>query len=281
MPILSLADVIILASAKGIRLIVKTARKLNDLYLRILVIINCIPNTKYQIALVSPSTWLGQCASQSTVFKNCTITTIPNTIDTNTYTPINVNTARQLLNLPEKTKILLFGAASATSDPRKGYDLLKSALTQLSQNINISNIMLVVFGASHGNEDCNSPFQIRYMGKLHDELTLRLLYSAADVFICPSREDNLPNTIIEASACATASVGFDTCGIPDLIEHGVTGALAKPFDTKSLASAIENALIHSTEYGKNARKKAEQTYNETKISKHYLKLYRKRLEIKK
>ncbi len=80
------------------------------------------------------------------------------------------------------------------------------------------------------------------MGHLHDEISLALLYSAVDVFVAPSRQDNLPNTVVEAIACGTPTVAFKIGGMPDLIQHQVSGYLALPDDVKDLARGIEWVL---------------------------------------
>ena len=81
------------------------------------------------------------------------------------------------------------------------------------------------------------PLSIRH--PLHDELSLRILYSAADVMAIPSRQDNLPNTGLEAHACGTPVIAFNTCGLPDIVEHLKTGYLAKAFDTNDFAHGIQ------------------------------------------
>lgn len=230
------------------------------------------------LACVAPSNWLADCARRSSLFKDRTVLAIPNTIDLTAYSPADSKTARELLNLPSEPKIILFGAESATRDPRKGYDLLKEALGLLGKESSTENILLVVFGASRSHSASPLPFPVRYLGRLHDDVTLRLLYSAADLFICPSREDNLPNTIVEASACGTPAVGFNACGIPDLIIPGETGELATAYDTSSLATAIKRALDHSEQLGAGARRHALATFSESAVATKYLNLYRERLE---
>ena len=79
---------------------------------------------------------------------------------------------------------------------------------------------------------------MHYTGHLNDHVSLRALYSAADVMVIPSRQDNLPNTGLEAHACGTPVVAFNTGGLPDIVDDRVTGALAEPFDPASLSSCI-------------------------------------------
>jgi len=84
----------------------------------------------------------------------------------------------------------------------------------------------------------NLGIPIHYTVHRHDDLSLRALYSAADAMVIPSRQDNLPNTGVEAHACATPVMAFNTGGLPDIVEHQRTGYLAKAFDTEDLAHGI-------------------------------------------
>ncbi len=77
---------------------------------------------------------------------------------------------------------------------------------------------------------------------MHDDLSLRQLYAAADMFVVPSRQDNLPNTGLEAHACGTHVVAFATVGLVDIGDPSITGALAEQFDPLSLAAAIRWVL---------------------------------------
>jgi glycosyltransferase involved in cell wall biosynthesis len=68
---------------------------------------------------------------------------------------------------------------------------------------------------------------------------LTSVYSAADMFVAPSLQDNLPNTVMEALACGTPSVAFDIGGMSDMIVHKQNSYLAKPFDVHDLVRGLE------------------------------------------
>lgn len=98
-----------------------------------------------------------------------------------------------------------------SADPRKGVDLLLEALQLLRSQVagmHLEQLELLVFGQSRPAQPPDLGFPIHYSGHLQDDLSLRLLYAAADVFVIPSRQDNLPNTGLEAHACGTPVVAF-------------------------------------------------------------------------
>lgn len=234
------------------------------------------------IVCVSPSKWLAECAKKSYLLKNKKIVVIQNGLDLSIYKNIDKNTARNLLNLDKDKKYVLFGAMSSTSDKRKGYDLLKKALSILKQNFNIKNIELLVFGASKPERIENLGFNITYLGQINDDVYLNILYNCADVFVAPSREDNLPNTVVEAISCGLPVVAFDIGGMPDIIEHKENGYLAVPFNEAELAKGI-NFMLESKEkwnmLSQNALKKAKQTYDINLVSQKYIDLYKSILNV--
>lgn len=197
---------------------------------------NDIPMT-----IVCPSQWLADCARQSQVLKDKTITVIPNGIDTTRFKPIDQTSARNALNFPIDKKLVLFGAFGGTDDPRKGFTYLRDALQLLPEN---SDIELVVFGADQP-QNLNVNLPVHQVGRLQDTVSVALLYSACDVFVLPSMQDNLPNTLLESLACGTPCVAFDTGGIPDLIQHQTNGYLAKSRDVEDLAQGIQWTLGQS------------------------------------
>jgi glycosyltransferase involved in cell wall biosynthesis len=184
------------------------------------------------ITVVTPSRWLAECALSSSLFHNARVKVIPNGIALSRFRPIEKKIARDLLSLPMDRKFILFGALSSTSDVTKGFHFLLPAMQELSKN-NATNTELIVFGSSEPYNAPEFPLKVHYLGVLSDEIAIALLYSAADVFVLPSLQENLPNTILEAMACGTPAVAFNIGGIPDLIEHEYNGYLARPFETST------------------------------------------------
>jgi glycosyltransferase involved in cell wall biosynthesis len=102
------------------------------------------------------------------------------------------------------------------------------------------------------------------------------LYSAADVVIAPSNEDNLPNVVLEALACGTPCVAFDIGGLPDMIDHQQNGYLAVPFKSEDLALGISWVLRDDERrrvLSANARAKVEAEFELSKVSLRYRTLY--------
>ena len=193
--------------------------------------------------LVSPSSWLAQCAQKSALMGHQPVSVIANPLDCDSYRPLEQSAARELLGLPENKKLILFGAFGAESDSRKGFDLLVSALKRFEESgRNNHEVELMIFGNHEEQEIEGVAARCHYLGELSDDISLRCVYSAADVFVAPSRQDNLPNTIVEAGACGLPVVAFNIGGIPDIVKAGKTGQLAEPFNTNELANLIHQLL---------------------------------------
>jgi glycosyltransferase involved in cell wall biosynthesis len=231
--------------------------------------------------IVAPSSWLAKCASSSSLFTDLKLEIIPNGLDTEKYRPIERKLAKELLRLPQDKQLVLFGSFSATSNKRKGFHLLQPALQELSQSGWQDKLELVIFGASRPENPPELGFKTHYLGTLNDDLSLSLVYSAADVFVLPSLEDNLPNTIIEAIACGTPCVAFQIGGMSDAIEHQQNGYLAQPYKIEDLARGIawvlENKERHQ-DLSQRARKKVEQQFSLEIQASRYLSLFTEILE---
>jgi glycosyltransferase involved in cell wall biosynthesis len=226
--------------------------------------------------IVCPSQWLADCVHASALMADWPVAVVPNPIDTDRWQPIDQRLARQLLSLPQDCPLLLFGAMGGGNDPRKGMDLLLAALTQLRTEGILPDLQLAVFGQLAPQSPPQLGFPVHYTGHLHDDLSLRTLYSAANAFVIPSRQDNLPNTGLEAHSCGTPVVAFKTGGLPDIVDDRVTGALAAAFDPASLAAGIRWVLQDSQRrlaLGAAARERAVKLWNPSRVARMYHNLY--------
>ena len=233
------------------------------------------------ISIVTPSRWLSECVRTSFLFKGRDVEVIPNGLDLECYKPTDKRVAKKMMNLPLDRKVILFGALNATSDRRKGFQYLKSAVQKLAMNGWANKADLMVFGSGEPKNPPNLGLKTHYMGVLHDDISLALLYAASDVFVLPSIQDNLPNTIMEALACGTPVVAFDVGGVPEMIDHQTNGYLCKAADTDDLAHGIDWVIEdtgRSLRLGIAAREKVEKEYSLAVQAQRYADLYKKILE---
>lgn len=195
---------------------------------------------KRPMHIVTPSRWLANCVQESALMHDWHVSVIPNCLDTERWRPLEQAFARELLALPPEVPLIMFGSHGANAAHHKGFDLLTAALGHLRGMI--SGLELVVFGQLGPHNPPDLGFPVHYTGHLHDDVSLRALYSAADVLVVPSRQDNLPNIAVEAHSCGTPVVAFNIGGLPDIVEHKSTGYLAKAFETEDLAAGIRWVL---------------------------------------
>ncbi|MDX2304268.1 MAG: glycosyltransferase [Microscillaceae bacterium] len=220
------------------------------------------------LTVVNLSSWIYKLSTGSDILGRFKHKFIPNGLDMEVFKKINRQSARRILNLPENKKIILF-IADAINNKRKGFQYLSHALSLMPHE----DLLLVVVG--QGSTD-SSPIPTQVLNFITDDHLLATVYSAADICVIPSIEDNLPNTVLESMACETPVIGFQVGGIPDMIKPNKTGLLAKAFDEKDLAAKIKY-LLEDEEFrrilGKNARLLAETEYNIHIQSAKYIELY--------
>jgi glycosyltransferase involved in cell wall biosynthesis len=228
------------------------------------------------LTIITPSRWLAECASSSSLFQERRIEVIPNGLDTTRYKPMSRQMARELFNLPQDKQLVLFVAMNGTSNPIKGFHLLQPTLQNLSQSGWQDRIELVVLGSSQPSELPSPGFKVHYLGKLNDDISLALVYAAVDVFVAPSIQDNFPNTLLEAMACGKPCVAFNIGGMPDMIEHQRNGYLARPFEVEELAQGIAWVLEDVERYLQlcaRAREKAETKFSMELQARSYMSLF--------
>ncbi|MBN1971001.1 MAG: glycosyltransferase family 4 protein [Candidatus Delongbacteria bacterium] len=252
------------------------SKKENDISRKIWKRKQKIFKTIPKMIIVGLSSWIFNCASKSSLFKESKIVNLPNLIDTKIFKVYDKNIARDLWNLAKDKKFILFGAMSATSDINKGYKQLYESLKLIQNN----DVELVIFGSSKPNDDENHSFPTHYLGQLNDEISLLTIYNAVDLTVVPSLEENLSNVIMESLSCGTPVVAFDIGGNSDLVEHRRNGYLANPYDCEDLARGIDWVLCNSNyqELAKNARDKVLKYFDSKLVVEKYIKLYKELLE---
>lgn len=187
------------------------------------------------ITVIAPSQWMKEKAVESDLMGSFAAHQIPYGLDTQTFKQTNKEDAREKLRLPLDSRIVLF-VADSIPVKRKGINILLEAVRTLYVN----NLLLVVVG-----RQWNVPEKMpahRYLGEVESEEEMSLIYSAADVFVVPSTEDNFPNTVLESLACGTPVVGFDIGGVNEQIEYEKNGILCPKIEPFALKTAIIELL---------------------------------------
>jgi glycosyltransferase involved in cell wall biosynthesis len=188
------------------------------------------------LTLVAPSRWLADCAASSSLFAGRRIEVIPNGLDTALFRPMEKEAARRLLGLPQERPLILFGAVNALSDRNKGWHLLQPALKLVAECL--PEATAVVFGGDQPASPPDLGMEARFLGHLKDDPLLAAAYAAADVMVVPSLQEAFCQTATEAMACGTPVVAFGATGLLDVVGHGETGYLARPYKVEDLAAGI-------------------------------------------
>ena len=238
--------------------------------------------SKLDITIIAPSRWMAESVKNSSIFASAKVVNIPNTLDTDVFKPTAKLVARAKLGLDPGKFILMSGFMPSRKDLHKGTPYLIEAIDLFIKNHEVStdSVELLVFG---NRDEKNVPeFSIltTFLGTISDDEKLALCYSAADVFLAPSLEDNLPNTVMESLACGTPLAAFATGGIPDMVKHKHNGYLAEYRSSADLAAGI--AWIYTypdkAELNFNARQTIVNYFSEGTIAGQHIELYKSLLD---
>lgn len=233
------------------------------------------------IHFVTCSHWLEGMAKQSALLANQPVSVIPNPISTTLFHPMKQTEARQKLALPTEGKLILFGSVKLT-DKRKGIDYMVEACRLLAKQHPAlkEQLALVAVGMHAAELQSLVPFKVHNMGYVREEHQLVEIYNAADLYVIPSLDENLPNTIMEAMACGTPCVGFPTGGIPEMIDHLKNGYLTKEHSAEQLAEGIYTLLTTPAyeSLSHEAVAKVNACYSERSVANQYGQLYAKLLK---
>ena len=186
--------------------------------------------------IVATSRWLQAEAQRSSLLGRFTVERIPYGLDTEVFTPRCKEIAREVFGVPKGKPVVLF-VADNVSNYRKGFDLLQAALRDLDLGHHITlacigkHAPMVVTGGT-----------VALIGRIDNERMMSFAYSAADVFVMPTRAEAFGQVVFEAMACGTPVVAFDVGGVPDMVRPGETGLLVPPEDVRALREAIVTVL---------------------------------------
>ncbi len=226
--------------------------------------------------VVTISRWLAECVKESSILGQKRVEVIHNALDESKFKPMPKKVVREILGLNPEKKIILFGAINATTDERKGFQYIVPALQNLANNGFRDNTELVVFGSSKPQAEPNLGMKATYMGNLNDDISLALVYAAADVTLVPSMQEAFGKTAMESLACGTPVVSFDSTGLKDIVEHQKNGYRSECFSWEDLARGIHWVLADEERWeslSRRARKKIEEEFTLTIQARAYLKLY--------
>jgi glycosyltransferase involved in cell wall biosynthesis len=187
-------------------------------------------------AFVAPSTWLAGLVMASGITTADRLHVIPNGLDGAVFAPADAVRARLAMGLPLDAIVLAAGSQDL-GEPRKGNHLLREVIEGVVKETR-RPCVLVLFGAPGRLSKQDWPCEVRWLGVLSEEQQTVRVYNAADLLLMPSLQDNLPNMPLEALACGCPTVGFDAGGLKEIIEPGITGALATAVNAPALAIAV-------------------------------------------
>ncbi len=235
----------------------------------------CWRNLKAVFA--APSRWEAECFEHSALFRGKTCRVIPNCLDTDVFSPGDGAPVRRKLGIPSDSRVILFGAQAA-AQPVKGIEFLKQTLPLLAGKH--SGLHLLCYGAGKPEDFSGCGIPCTFLGPVNPPEKLAELCRAADVFVCPSLADNLPNVCVEAVSCGTPVAAFRIGGVPETFEHERSGFAAEPYDAGSLAAGIEYCLDNHDRLSKGARDYALSRFTMESAARNYLNLYQELLEHK-
>lgn len=212
------------------------------------------------MTIVTPSQWLANLVKQS-FLRVYPVRVIHNGIALDVFKPVFSN-FRSTYCLESK-KIAL--GVSFGWDARKGLDVF----IELSKRLP-ANYQIVLVGTD-ANVDKLLPKNILSIHRTQNQQELAEIYTAADVFVNPTREENYPTVNMEALACGTPVLTFRTGGSPEMLDESC-GAVVACDDVDALEKEILR-ICTDTPYEKTACLNKSREFDQNERFKKYLKLY--------
>lgn len=236
------------------------------------------------ILFVTCSRWLADKAKKSGLLSGQKVISIPNPIDSRAFTKENREEARLYAGLPEGKKLILFVSQRVT-DKRKGMDYFITAINKMveAHPEMKDNCGIAILGGKAEELADKLPLPSYPLGYVSEEKKIASIYNSVYLFVLPSLEDNLPNTIMEAMACGVPCVGFNTGGIPEMIDHLKNGYVAEHKSSDDLARGIHWVLSEADHQSlsNEAMKKVNQCYSQYAVAMKYIEAYNQAMALKR
>lgn len=229
-----------------------------------------------QLVVVGLSNWISECAKKSSLFCGSQIHTIPNSIDTSVFRPIEKAAARAKLGISQTAKVIVFGAINSNAF-YKGGGQLKDAIKRLSDGAYV----FVYFGKFDSGRELPANIDLRDQGHINDDNLLATIYSAGDVFLSTSLQDAFQKTLAEAMACGTPVVALDAGGPRDIVDHLKTGYLAEPYSVDDIVRGVNWVMddeAHRQMLAQAGVERVNRLFGLEVVAKKYRSLYEKILD---
>ncbi len=230
--------------------------------------------------VVCPSRWMARAAQQSALLRRARFEVIPYGVDTDRFCPLPKTAAKEKLGLNPRVTWLFFGADDG-NEQRKGFRELTEALGLCARNpefqarVQRREMALLCLGRPHPQlESLGLP--VTALGFVSSDEVVSRAFAAADLFILPSREDNFPNTVLEAMSAGTPVVAFAAGGVPELVMEDQTGILAPAGDVRQLAQGILSLALapaRRERLGHNCRERILAGYSLAAQARRHVELY--------
>ncbi len=216
------------------------------------------------LSIVTPSHWLKEELKKS-FLNNYDSHVINNGIDLQKFNIKAAQGLKRKLGITDERIVL--GVASIW-EPRKGF----GDFIALNEILNEHNFKIVMVGLSN-QQIKNLPKDMIGIQRTESIEEMAELYSAADAFFNPTYEDNFPTTNIEALACGTPVITYNTGGSPEMLDSR-TGRVVRQGDidgVKSLLLSLDFKDLSASD----CRARAEELYDDKIKFREYIELYRK------
>lgn len=214
-----------------------------------------------KMSIVTPSVWLANCVKQSFLSKY-DVTSIPNGIDVTIFHPVKSD-IRQRLSIPNNKKIIL--TVANVWNEKKGF----SDVIRLSRILPVNEYQVVMVGVTKPQLSL-LPHSIIGIERTENINELVELYSAADIFFNPSREETMGMVTIEALACGTPAIVYDRTAVPEAVDMN-TGIIINGDDLFEIQRIIERSKFDA----KACQQRVEESFSEDNMSARYIATYQR------